>query len=940
MFKVGQKWISNAEPELGMGRITRAEPRQVKVYFDITSEERNYAESNAPLTRVRFKIGEQINTVGGLHLEIDRITESEGILTYHGVFNGTPTAIMETELDPNVRFSTPEDRLFTHQFDQNIWFDLRYHTLMQRAEIAHAGSRGLYGPRVSLIPHQLYIATEVGRRFAPRVLLADEVGLGKTIEAGLIIHRQLQTGQASRVLIIVPEALTFQWFVEMIRRFNLQFTLIDEERLTWIAADNADVDDVSADPDEHPDPNPATDQGEPFNPFDAQQLMITTLSLFVENRSRLRQAIETDWDLIVVDEAHHLAWSEDAPSPEYMTVEILSQVAGGLMLLTATPEQLGREGHFARLRLLDPDRFHDYNQFTAEEAGYAEVAALADQLHDAPIREELAARLKIAATSEPEVRRALLDRHGTGRVLFRNARSAVAGFPAREPLPVPLTAPPELGTGYFPEAGIQGWPRIDPRVDWLIDQLLGMHGGKALVICARQETALELREHLEKQAGIRSTVFHEGMDLVARDRAATYFAEVSGGAQVMVCSEIGSEGRNFQFAHHLVLFDLPPSPDLLEQRIGRLDRIGQTETVRIHIPYLIGTDQERLFRFFNGGLNAFAEPNPGAQGLFDELFNADFDADADLEDVRLRNLERRRVLLSGRDRLLELHSHDVEVSRKIVRDINESEAGSSLSRYMELSFDAWGLESEPLDDHSFVVKATEQVVRNAAVSLDSRLHYRYPDVPEEGLRYTYDRETALAREDLHFLTWEHPLVSQAMDLVTSDFVGNSAILVIKHELLKPGTVLLEALQVVDCVAPPMLQIDRFLPPTVLRSLIDPNLRDLSARVAYRSFQDLAVKVPAATRRQILDSQAPLIEQMIAAARSAGSARLDELALAARQLAAAELAGESERLVSLRKVNPSVRVEEIEHVRAMAESIDQLIATAELRLDALRVIVAS
>jgi ATP-dependent helicase HepA len=259
---------------------------------------------------------------------------------------------------------------------------------------------------------------------------------------------------------------------------------------------------------------------------------------------------------------------------------------------------------------------------------------------------------------------------------------------------------------------------------------------------------------------------------------------------------------------------------------------------------------------------------------------------------------------------------------------------------MELSFDAWGLESEPLDDHSFVVKATEQVVRNAAVSLDSRLHYRYPDVPEEGLRYTYDRETALAREDLHFLTWEHPLVSQAMDLVTSDFVGNSAILVIKHELLKPGTVLLEALQVVDCVAPPMLQIDRFLPPTVLRSLIDPNLRDLSARVPYRSFQDLAVKVPAATRRQILDSQAPLIEQMIAAARSAGSARLDELALAARQLAAAELAGESERLVSLRKVNPSVRVEEIEHVRAMAESIDQLIATAELRLDALRVIVAS
>ena len=85
----------------------------------------------------------------------------------------------------------------------------------------------LFGPRVALIPHQLYISHEVASRFSPRVLLADEVGLGKTIEAGLIVHQQLQTGRASRVLIIVPKALTFQWFVEMIRRFNLQLTILD-----------------------------------------------------------------------------------------------------------------------------------------------------------------------------------------------------------------------------------------------------------------------------------------------------------------------------------------------------------------------------------------------------------------------------------------------------------------------------------------------------------------------------------------------------------------------------------------------------------------------------------------------------------------------------------------------------------------------------------------
>ena len=107
------------------------------------------------------------------------------------------------------------------------------------------------------------------------------------------------------------------------------------------------------------------------------------------------------------------------------------------------------------------------------------------------------------------------------------------------------------------------------------------------------------KSYLQLKVGIRCAAFYEGLSIIERDRAAAYFADTEGGAQVLVCSEIGSEGRNFQFAHHLVLFDLPLNPDLLEQRIGRLDRIGQTEIINIHVPYLEQSAQAVLFNWFD-----------------------------------------------------------------------------------------------------------------------------------------------------------------------------------------------------------------------------------------------------------------------------------------------------------------------------------------------------
>ncbi len=932
-FKRGQKWISNAEPELGMGEVTRLEDRLVSLFYDLAGEERTYSRTQAPLTRVRFSTGDEISTKDNVVMKVTSVVESEGLCVYHCNLNGTNTAVIETELDPNVRFSKSEDRLFTHQLDDNDWFNLRYHTLNYAAQLARAKSRGLYGPRVSLIPHQLYIANEVAQRFAPRVLLADEVGLGKTIEAGLIIHQQLQTGRAQRILLIVPHALTFQWFVEMIRRFNLQFTVLNEERCMQIEQDNAPgLNDGFQD-----------DDINLTNPFDAQQLMLCSLNLFSENKVRLAQLIDTDWDLVVIDEAHHLRWTPEGSSHEYDIVENISLKSKGLLLLTATPEQLGRAGHFARLRLLDPHRFHDYEAFLNEDLKLESVAENVRLLLEGDQKVITAVKNTFDAEdkSEQELVQSLLDQHGTGRVLFRNVRSSVQGFPQRILTSYPLTAPPGFvqADEFYPEIISKQWIDKDTRVSWLISRLEDSEE-KHLVICAHKEVAIALYKKIKDATAIRSTVFHEDMNLVARDRSANYFSETFQGAQVMICSEIGSEGRNFQFASHLVLFDLPLGPDLLEQRIGRLDRIGQKNDVTIHVPYLTGTAMEKLFRWFNEGMDLFAIPNPVAQVLYDEKFNQLLQTDLEpfIAETKLENKRRNEMLNKGRDRLLELNSHRPDVSAPLVADILDNAGGGALEEYMEASFNLFGLESEPLGDHVHIVKPTESMERNFSVSMETMDHFHYPELPEDGIRFTYDRQTALAREDVSFFTWENPIVQQAMDAVICDVIGNSTAIAIKHPKIKSGTILLETLHVVDCVAPSILQVDRYLPPSVIRSVITPTLSNFSSQLAFQSFNDAILEIPPETLSKIIDGQLNRIKEMLNKAQDEAHEYLTDCKTLAAVQTKQALDTEIERLEYLMSVNPNVREEELDYLRMTQDLLLESISIADMRLDSIRVII--
>ena len=230
-FHIGQRWFSENELELGLGEIIDVDARRVSVHFSASDEQRIYSVRNAPIIRLLFKIGDTIQSVNGWSIIVTDIQENDFLYTYVGTrTDGEKCEIKESEIAHTLTLNKPKTRLLNCQIDNTSWFNLRYDTRYNFSNSSKNPVYGLLGARVSLIPHQLYIASTISRRQTPRVILADEVGLGKTIEAGLILHQKIQTNTISRSIVIVPDTLVYQWLVELLRRFNLKFSIFDESR--------------------------------------------------------------------------------------------------------------------------------------------------------------------------------------------------------------------------------------------------------------------------------------------------------------------------------------------------------------------------------------------------------------------------------------------------------------------------------------------------------------------------------------------------------------------------------------------------------------------------------------------------------------------------------------------------------------------------------------
>ncbi|MFN2376079.1 MAG: SNF2-related protein, partial [Candidatus Binatia bacterium] len=884
---------------MGLGVVVAVDERIVHLAFAASDENRSYVVGSAPIRRVRFAVGDTLEDDAGRTHRVESFEERGGVLYYRS----SEGEVAETRVAARTAVTGPRERLAAGRVDASSLFDLRVETLSRLHDIRRSPVRGFAGPRIDLLPHQFFVAAEVSSRLVPRVLLADETGLGKTIEAGLILSRLVLSGRVARVLVLVPDSLVHQWLVELRRRFQLRFAVFDNKRCA------------------------AIEKSEPgSNPFGEEPLVLAGMSLLttappapkpkkrkkvkdfditVEDAprppaDRAAQAAEAGWDLVIVDEAHHLAWTPGAASPEYLAVENIVRGATGVLLLTATPEQLGAEGHFARLRLLDPDRYGDFEAWSHEAEGYRDAARVgAELLGDGPLSDEatteLAALLGVDVAearrrcgdraSRRRVLAELIDRHGPGRVMFRNTRAAVRGFPERHVhrheldlanadgrarrddtdarrrrLDLELAAhlKPGTGTGFEaqelgqsretgtffesdpdePEAdtvGIESTdtddvgradhladdapppPRPplamsldgDARVEWLVD-LLGPDGPrKVLVICSSGVKAEALEAAVAARLRVATALFHEGLTLLQRDRGAAWFAEADG-ARLMICSELGSEGRNFQHAQHLVLFDLPLDPDLVEQRIGRLDRIGQRGTVEIHVPFVAGSGQEVLARWLDEGVNALRRPTLAAHALLErfaprvrELALSASSMERPQLTAAIDELVGQTVAAStelvervekGRDRLLEMASLRRDVAEPLIAAVRVLDADADFEEYFLR-----------LLEH-FHVYAEETDPRRYLLNPDGTQSPEFPSLDDGQTVLTFDRETALVREDLTFATRDHPLLGDAMEALLAAQAGNAAFAMLEDK--GPPRLWLESLYVLESVAPPRLHADR------------------------------------------------------------------------------------------------------------------------------------
>ena len=494
MFQPGSKLVHPYNPELGVGVVRAVEGRFLTVFFPQTEDEM-VLSTQAGLTRLVLTPGERAR-----HLPEEREVEISEVRG-HRYLLADGREVEDVDLWPLTPMDTPVERLAHLRLDSLASWRNRIQGL-ELMQLREAGGLGSFlGGRIELFPHQLWVAERAVKSDPVRWLLADEVGLGKTVEACLILSALLRTGRARRALVVAPPTLTIQWLGELYRKFHQVFVLLDRARIESVESD----------------------YGQGVNPFEVHPFAVISLEMLVSDRTLLRQAEQSGLDVIVLDEAHRLA------RPKHLAaIRPLVRSARHALLLTATPLQADRGGFYQLLSLLHPDLFGSFEDFER---------ALAS------------GRAVVPCTSA--VRRA-----------------DVGGFAPR------VTRPVEVGP---PDDDV----RRDPRAIWLAERAPQWQraGEKALVFVRDLETLEPLAAFLEARTRTRVTVFHEKLSPAKRDIEVASFRESA--LPILLCSEAGVEGRNFQFCHRMVHYDLPPDPVELEQRIGRLDRIGREGPVEI-----------------------------------------------------------------------------------------------------------------------------------------------------------------------------------------------------------------------------------------------------------------------------------------------------------------------------------------------------------------------
>ncbi len=989
-FKIGQRYVSQSEPTLGLGIVTEVQDRIVKISFPAVRDVRCYRSMGAPVDRFELSVGDTAKSEKGLSFTVESVKDVDGLLVYTGRGG---RQMKESELSGKISIARPEDlfrALRENRISNSAQFARRESAMELSCKWISSSVRGMIGPRTSMIPHQYYLCSRAcDSSTLPRLMLSDEVGLGKTIEAGMIWHALKSRGRLTRTLIIVPETLKHQWLIEMKRRFNHLFTLVDEGYIKGLFVN---------DDDDRP------------NPFTIANDLICSIDFLIKQPALIEDLLKTNWDMVIIDEAHHLVCEDGFTSHEYLLANAVVQRSKGVLLLTGTPLQFQPESQFNRLKMLDPVRFSDYNSFIKDQDAYRKLVNELSKLPTDPgeqmswddlnecvpkksmIRPWLEQESAKSMPADEWIRR-IVDAVGTGSVVFRNTRKGVGGFPKRVLDEIPLepnqnyrdmvnvAAENDLDmstdiqeNGLLCTSYSDAWA-LDERYVWLKGFLKEHANDKVLLICESIQVVQALETLLTEFMGEGAfSMFHENMTIMARDKAAANFSRENG-ANLLIASEIGSEGRNFQFAHHLVLFDLPLDASLVEQRIGRLDRIGQTENIIIHVPYVKGSGQEVMFRWYHNGLNAFGTPMMSGGELFlkytDELIAALADpkdllqnfVDTVIPKVKKDCDTMRKNIEKGRDRLLEFNSRNPAKAKEITDEILKIDADQNLQTLVFSSLMDRGLEIEKSKIKGcYVISMGTQVEAGSVPGMPKsvgmvgtggggRITQSVGNFEESSgggdedsrfcdtscLTVTFDRNVAMIHDEVDFVSLEHPLSQGVIDFETT--LDNGAVSCNVWPNSGMRGLMMQYNFAVDFSIAEEWGVSDIAGPRYLSVLVNPMGEDMSAKLddlKNACFKDVPVPQGNAAVNMTLKYFG---KDGLAIARRIVSAKAKEYAEEAAAAVEARAEQEYQRMNHLLSMRGKAgNNAQLQQLRKNALEWKKVISNPQLRLDAIRLLV--
>jgi len=831
----------------------------------------------------------------------------------------------------------------------------------------------LLASRVMVKPHQVGVVQRVLSSRRPRFVLADEVGLGKTIEAGMIFSALRLSGLANRVLVVAPSHLTVQWLGELFHKFNQLFTFMDGERFQAALEERPDV--------------------SPWARFDKVVTSLELLSRGEEHRKQVGSP-QAPWDLVIIDEAHHLKGEK-----AFEAARALAQNSWGLLLLTATPMQLDPAEYHALLNLIDPSAAPTLEGFQALLSRQEEVSqAVRGLLESGEGGASSAVQALASRFPQDEKLRTLQDRdallthlaetYSLSDRLIRNRRAVVGGFAQRKLHKHRVELPPnelkartdalalvressqlrgaalssllrrlESSPAAFMDAlsGQKGFklPARDAKFNAfrkvLNDIWAKEKGAKILVFTEARATLESLKEELAKD-GVEALAYHGDLPLVERDRQVARFRDPEG-PKVLICTEVGGEGRNFQFSHHLVNYDLPWSPATMEQRIGRLDRIGQTQPVQIHVFEAPGTLSADVLSLLADAVGVFGETVGGLDAVLEEVearlaelaLTSPEDRQSYAQNLKERVARARAQVQRAYDPLLDLRSFDrVQVEALVKRAQARMRLDDEVSDE-SLEDGLWAI-SRDLDER--LEETVTELARKVGIGVDTdeqveafqcALHFGHalnvdalPGLSiheEKTVLGSFWRDTAVEQEEIEFFATGHPVVEALFGFLKDGPHGRNSVRFIE----KRGPVKAKGVEAVFHVIPPepedtsvgarvpSRQLSRFLDRWLLRVAVSQGPDGLP-RPEAALLPALETEGRTLKGHEVANAFpgfAGFVDGAMAAATDAAEAELEQL----RQRARAAIGAEREAVVARMKLS-------LAHQGQTPATIDRLVAAEE------------